>query len=87
MGGQPSKPRQPPSAATVEFGRRVRELREGLRSLAEALAARAGVHWTFLGHVERRQRSIRFDNILRIAGGLGVGPGLLLDGLVTPNPQ
>ena len=77
----PSKPRQPPSRATVEFGQRVRQLREEADLSQEALASRCGVHWTFLGQVERGQRSIRLDNILRIAAGLNVQPGRLLDGL------
>lgn len=80
----PSAPRTPPSPAAVEFGRRVRALRDDQGLSQEALAARAGVHWTFLGQVERGQRSIRLDNILRIASGLGVKPGELLDGLEAP---
>lgn len=77
----PPKPRQPPSAVTVEFGRRLREYRDRHGPSQEALADRCGVHWTFLGQVERKQRSIRLDNILRIAAGLGVQPGKLLNGL------
>lgn len=81
MPTMPPKPRQPPSEATVEFGKRVRKLREAQGLSQEALADRCGVHWTFLGQVERGQRSIRLDNILRIASGLGVQPGELLNGL------
>jgi transcriptional regulator with XRE-family HTH domain len=80
----PPKTRKPPSDATVEFGRRVRQLREEQGLSQEALADRCGVHWTFLGQVERGQRSIRLDNILRIAAGLDVRPGRLLDGLSAP---
>lgn len=77
----PATTRQPPSAATVEFGRRVRALREERSMSQEALAARCGLHWTFVGQVERGQRSIRLDNILKVADGLDVAPGALLDGL------
>lgn len=77
----PSSPRQPPSIAAIEFGRRVRALREEQDLSQEALADRCGVHWTFLGQVERGQRSIRLDNILKIADGLGVQPSRLLDDL------
>lgn len=73
--------KQAPSEATVEFGRRVREHREGQGLSQEDLAERCGVHWTFLGQVERGQRSIRLDNILKVAAGLGVEPGELLNGL------
>lgn len=84
MPTMPPKTRQPPSKATVEFGKRVRKLRDQQGLSQEALADRCGVHWTFLGQVERGQRSIRLDNILRIAAGLGVQPGELLDGLPIP---
>lgn len=70
-----------PSDATVEFGKRVRRLREERGLSQEALAARCEIHWTFLGQVERGQRSIRLDNILKISTGLDVPPGDLLDGL------
>lgn len=77
----PSPSASPRSLATVEFGRRVRELREAQGLSQEGLAAKCGVHWTFLGHTERGKRSIRLDNILRIARGLGVQPGVLMDDL------
>lgn len=80
----PPEPRQPTSPATVEFGRRLRRLREEQGLSQEALADRCGVHWTFLGQVERGQRSIRLDNILRIAHGLSITPGTLLDDLPLP---
>lgn len=34
--------------------------------------------------VERGQRSVRLENILRIADGLEITPGTLLDGLPIP---
>ncbi|NHA00619.1 helix-turn-helix transcriptional regulator [Nocardioides sp. W3-2-3] len=74
-------PKQPPSPATVEFGKRVRQHREAQGLSQEMLADRCGVHWTFLGQVERGQRSIRLDNILKVAAGLGVEPGELVNGL------
>jgi transcriptional regulator with XRE-family HTH domain len=69
------------SAATIAFGQRVRTLRIEQGLSQEGLAARCGVHWTFLGQVERGRRSIRLDNILKIAAGLDVTPGQLLDDL------
>jgi len=38
----------------------------------EALAFEAGLHRTFVAHVERRVRNISVDNIERIARALGV---------------
>jgi transcriptional regulator with XRE-family HTH domain len=77
----PKPSEQPRSEAAAEFGRRVRDLRQKQELSQETLGARSGVHWTFIGHVERGQRSIRLENILKIAHGLGVAPGDLLDGI------
>ena len=38
----------------------------------EALAFEAGLHRTFVAHVERQARNISIDNIERIAVALGV---------------
>lgn len=71
----------PLSEATSTFGRRVRERRNALGLSQEALAAQCGVHWTFLGQVERGQRNLSLHNMLKIAGGLGVDPAELVGGL------
>ncbi|WP_082549106.1 helix-turn-helix domain-containing protein [Rhizobacter sp. Root404] len=38
----------------------------------EALAFEAGLHRTFIAHVERQARNISIDNVERIATALGV---------------
>lgn len=38
----------------------------------EEFAARAGLHRTFIGHVERQIRNISLDNVEKIARTLGV---------------
>lgn len=68
----------PLSAATAEFGRRVRERRHELGLSQEGLAHEAGLHWTFVGQVERGQRNLTLHNILKIARGLQLDPGMLL---------
>jgi transcriptional regulator, XRE family len=45
------------------------------------LAERAGLHWTYIGQVERGQRNLSLHNILKIASGLGVDAGELVRGL------
>jgi len=50
----------------------------------EALAEHIGVHWTFLGQVERGQRNISLHNLLKLAAGLGIDPGELVRGLKPP---
>lgn len=44
----------------------------------EQLAHEAGLHRTFIAHVERKMRNISIDNIERLAVALGVSPSLLL---------
>lgn len=79
-----SPPKPALSPTTREFGARVRARREWLGLSQEAAAVRCGIHWTQLGKVERGQRSLRLENILRIAAGLETTPGELLDGLPVP---
>jgi transcriptional regulator with XRE-family HTH domain len=44
----------------------------------EALALEAGLHRTFITHVERQVRNISIDNIEKIAAALGVEVHALL---------
>lgn len=44
----------------------------------EMLALEAGLHRTFIAHVERRSRNISIDNLEKIAVALRVAPHLLL---------
>jgi transcriptional regulator with XRE-family HTH domain len=59
-------------------GMRIRELRVAKGISQEALADEAGVHRTYMGSVERGERNISLDNIVRIARALKVAPGALL---------
>ena len=61
------------------FGNRLRVLRERAGLSQEALAARAGIHRTYMGGVERGERNVSLRNILRIAAALGVHPRDLFD--------
>jgi transcriptional regulator with XRE-family HTH domain len=54
------------------FGRRVRELRNGLDISQEDLAERAGVHRTYVGMIERGEKNITLANIDKLATALGV---------------
>ena len=56
------------------FGNRVRRLRQRLELSQEALAAKAGIHRTYMGGVERGERNISLKNIYRLAEALGVPP-------------
>ena len=63
-----------------EFGRRVRRQRESLtpRLSQEALADRAGVHRTYVGHLERGEVNPTLWNIIRVAAALEVDPAELV---------
>jgi ribosome-binding protein aMBF1 (putative translation factor) len=56
----------------TKFGRRVRELRQELKLSQEELAHRAGMHWTYLGGIERGERNPALVNVGRLASALGV---------------
>ncbi len=75
---------EPLSQATAALGERVRTQRNKLGLSQEALADRCGVHWTFLGQVERGQRNLNLHNLLKLAKGLGIDPGKLVTGLEPP---
>jgi transcriptional regulator with XRE-family HTH domain len=78
---------QPLSEATRLLGDRVRERREAQGLSQEALASRSGVHWTFLGQVERGRRNLTLHNLLKIARGLDIDPADLVQGLQPPAPN
>lgn len=63
----------------VLFGRQVRLLRSEQNVSQEELAARAGVHRTYIGSVERGEANISLLNIVRIAQALKVPPSELLE--------
>lgn len=69
---------------TRVFGERVRQRRLELGLSQEAAAVRCGIHWTQLGKVERGQRSLRLETIVKIAAGLDVDPGELVRALPAP---
>lgn len=69
---------------TRMFGERVRQRRLELGLSQEAAAVRCGIHWTQLGKVERGQRSLRLETIVKIAAGLDSDTGSLVTGLPLP---
>lgn len=71
------------SAAKRKFGARVRAVRKQRGWTLRTLAGMLGVHWTYLGMVERGEREIRLGNVLALAVALRIDPGVLLAGLVA----
>ena len=62
----------------VSFGRQVAAARRKLGLSQEALAAKAGIHRTYVGAVERGERNISLLNIHKLAEALGVDPAVLV---------
>lgn len=58
----------------LEFGNTVRALRLKKNWTQEDLAERSGLHPTYVGGVERGERNIGFDNIIKLARALGAHP-------------
>jgi transcriptional regulator with XRE-family HTH domain len=75
---------EPLSKATQTLGERVRTRRHELGLSQEALADQTGIHWTFVGQVERGQRNLSLHNLLKLAEGLGIDPSQLVQGLRAP---
>ena len=70
-----------PIPVALEFGRRVRQRRHELGWSIEGLAERVGLHWTYVGSVERGERNISLVNIVKLAEALDVDVGELVTGL------
>ena len=49
-----------------------------------ALADEVGLHFTYVSSVERGERNISLQNIVRLAAALGVDPAGLVKGLKPP---
>jgi transcriptional regulator with XRE-family HTH domain len=79
------RPKAALNETTRVFGERVRDRRQALGLSQEAAAVRCGVHWTQLGKVERGQRSLRLETIIKIAEGLEIDAGDLVSGLPGPS--
>ncbi len=62
----------------IKFGKRIREERNKLGWSQEILAARAGVHRTYIGMIERAEKNITLENIERLAKALKTTPNELL---------
>lgn len=75
---------QPISPAAKAFGERVRARRHELGASQEELADACGLHWTFVGQVERGRRNVSLHNILKLAQGLQIDPCELIRGLRAP---
>jgi len=61
-----------------QLGRRIKELRLKAGYSQEELAAKAGLHRTYMSDIERGKRNVSIENIEKIAKALGVKSSDLL---------
>jgi transcriptional regulator with XRE-family HTH domain len=66
------------TAFAIQFGERVRELREGRGLSQEALAFEAGLHRTHISLIETAKRSVRLETIEALARALKVQPAEMM---------
>jgi transcriptional regulator with XRE-family HTH domain len=76
-----------PKAASAAFGRRMRDLRLEHGLSQDDLSDATDVHPTAIGRLERGAREPRLTTVLKIARGLDVRPGELLDELADPGRE
>lgn len=73
------------SLALQTLGERVRERRRELGLSQVALADVSGLHWTFVGQVERGRRNLSVHNLLKLAAALEMDAAELVSGLRPPD--
>lgn len=54
------------------FGKRIKELRNAKKYSQEELADKAGLHWTYVGQMERGERNPTLKNIIKLARALNI---------------
>lgn len=70
-----------PRGACIALGRRLREQRTERGVSQDGLARRTGINRVTIGRVEQGASDPRFTTVLRLARGLDVPPGALVEGL------
>ncbi|MEI8173624.1 MAG: helix-turn-helix transcriptional regulator [Deltaproteobacteria bacterium] len=67
------------------IGDQIRRLRKEMGLSQEGLAWKAGMHYTYIGAIERGEKNWSIGTLSRIAEGLGVGINELFD--LAPSQQ
>jgi transcriptional regulator with XRE-family HTH domain len=78
---QQRRGRRPDPAPQRQLGLSIRTQRQAARLTQEDLADVCDLHPTEIGRLERGERDIRLSTLVRVARGLQVPPGDLLQGI------
>lgn len=70
-------------ALSIQFGKRVRELRKASGTSQETLANKHGFARSYMSKIERGQANVALDGIQRLAEALGVEPKALFEAPTT----
>ena len=65
--------------ARIRLGKRIRELRKNLGWSQEKLGEKAELHPTYIGGIERGERNVSLDNLVKIADAFGITTGELFE--------
>jgi len=65
----------------VAFGQRVRGLRESHDWSQEEMGEASGMHWTYIGQVERGERNLTLQSIQKISRAFKVKISVLFEGI------
>lgn len=65
----------------IELGKTLRRKRLQLGLSQEGLAEKAGLHWTYIGGIERGERNVSLLNIVKLARALEITASRLLSGI------
>jgi predicted transcription factor, homolog of eukaryotic MBF1 len=69
---------------TKELGKRIRTERIDKKMTQEELAERAGLHPTYIGQVERGEKSLTITSLEKIVEGLGISFPDLFENIQPP---
>ena len=76
---QPFREKNMPADIRKELGQRLRTLRRRRGFTQEDMAKRCGLHWTYIGGLERGERNPTLTTLQKITDGLSVSLFELLD--------